>query len=128
MASLSVVYLALSIEGSSLGRRSLAVWLALREGSVTNRMYRSTVSVQANTAVTDLASLVGDGYLEMKGSRRTAHYVPGPRTLHWGDHGELTGLWLDQGSDAVRARLMAASDRAPQQLFQVAVEGDDQTR
>jgi len=52
-----------------------------QRGSLKNADYRTIFGVERNVAKNELKRLVDEGYLQLKGERRGAHYLPGPALL-----------------------------------------------
>jgi Fic family protein len=101
IAQVGVFILLLAIDKIDIDRRSvLALWLARRDGHVTNRVYRSAVDVSSKTAATALARLVDAGYLAAIGQKRGARYVLGPQVTNR-NYDALVDTWISQGPDAV---------------------------
>lgn len=120
MAEFMTVVTGLSVSGAvgttqrSAGRVVVPVWLAVTGGSVTRRQLARYLDVSDETLTRDLGRLCRQGYLSREGMGRAARYVPGWKAAAWGDFGDLVELALDEGSDAVRARL---EERQEAQLF-----------
>lgn len=54
--------------------------------SLKNADYRMIFGVERNVAKAELKRLVDEGYLQLKGERRGAYYVPGPALLEHQEH------------------------------------------
>lgn len=107
VAQVGVIAVAMAVEGSGAPSRSLlAVWLAVRDGQVTNRSYRSAIDVSAKTASNDLRLLMDARYLNRIGERRGAKYVLGSR-LNGLDYEALVERWMTEGSQPVVASMIA---------------------
>jgi Fic family protein len=107
LTTLGIIHLGLNLDGRARPRGALALWLAFRDGQVTNRSLRTAMAVSQKTASDELRALTQAGYLLVEGRGRGAKYVPGPKARDWGDLDTLVSLADEQGMDAVRTRLNA---------------------
>jgi Fic family protein len=91
------------------GRPLVALWLAKRDGQVTNRTYRAAIDVSPKTAATDLSKLVTGGYLTSLGQKRGTRYVLGPRLANR-DYEKLVDVYVTQGAAGVWRTLKTPTD------------------
>lgn len=102
IATLVVVYAGFSVDKVLQGgRRALAVWLAVRDGQVTNRTYRLATAVSQKTASEELRSLTDAGYLRATGRGRGVKYLLGDKVAAWGDYEHLVEIAEQRGADGV---------------------------
>ena len=101
IATLAVVYAGFAVDNVQGGRRALAVWLAVRDGQVTNRTYRLATSVSQKTASEELRSLTEIGYLTATGRGRGVKYLLGDKVKAWGDYEQLVEIAEQRGADGV---------------------------
>lgn len=110
--SFTVVGAGMLAHGAELDRKVVAVWLAVREGRVTNRKYRTIVNIESRTATKDFGELVDEGYLARTGERRASEYVPGPVVKSWGDMGELLKLLKTDSGAPLTAHFVGVEQAA----------------
>jgi Fic family protein len=101
IATLVVVYGGFAVDNFPLGRQALAVWLAVRDGQVTNRTYRLGTAVSHKTASEELRSLTDAGYLAATGRGRGVKYLLGDRVKAWGEYSRLAEIAEQRGFDGV---------------------------
>lgn len=95
IAQLGVLTAIMHADQTKLGgtRLAVATWLAVRDGQVTNRSYRSATDISSATASQDLHQLTAAGYLTREGERRGSRYAPGEKVTSR-DYQRLVEKWL----------------------------------
>lgn len=124
MAEIGVMALQMYAAGDAISPKTLiALWLARRDGQITNRTYRNAVDVQSKTASQHLQRLVHAGYLTQIGQRRGAHYVLGEKTKDW-KFDRLVDIWLDKGRDGVAEEIFGVPAPQSETLFSLGAPAD----